>query len=210
MYLVGLTGGIGSGKSTVASRLDQLGAHVIDADAIAREVVAPGEPGLDQLVARFGPDILTSSGALDRPALAAIVFGDEDARRRLNEITHPLIRQRIAGLVVEHAGAEAGEDRDRIVVIDHPLLVETGQADDFPAVIVVVAPVEVRLQRLVEERAVDREDAEARMAAQASDEQRRAVATHVIDNSGDLESLYAQVDAVWDELRATADAEAAG
>lgn len=207
MYLVGLTGGIGSGKSTVAARFDTLGGHVIDADQVAREIVRPGEPALDDLVERFGPDILTDEGTLDRPAVAAIVFGDEAARRDLNAITHPRIRARIAAEVVEHARAEAHEARDRVVIVDHPLLVETGQTEDFPAVVVVVAPPAIRLARLVE-RGVDASDARARMAAQASDEERRAAATHVIDNGGDLVSLHAQVDQVWADLRATADANA--
>lgn len=208
MYLAGLTGGIGSGKSTVAARLAQLGAHVIDADAVAREVVEPGTPGLADIVARFGPDIVTADGALDRAALADVVFGDAEQRAALNAITHPRIGARIAEVIAGHAAAEASEPEPRIVVVDHPLLIETGQADGFPAVIVVLAPVEVRIARLVEHRGMAAADARARLETQASDAERRAVATHVIDNDGSLASLHEQVDAVHAELRAAAAAAA--
>lgn len=208
MYLAGLTGGIGSGKSTVAARLVGLGAHVVDADAVAREVVEPGTPGLAELAATFGPEVVTADGALDRQALADLVFADVARRAELNRITHPRIASRIAELVAGHAAAERDEPAPRVVVVDHPLLVETGQAADFPAVIVVVAPSRTRVARLVEQRGMDPADARARLAAQASDDERRAVATHVIDNGGSLDELHAQVDAVYEQLRTAAAASA--
>lgn len=206
MYLVGLTGGIGSGKSTVAARLAQLGAYVIDADVVAREVVEPGTPGLEAIVARFGSSVLTADGALDRPALAAIVFGDDQARAALNDITHPRIGERITERIAAHVDAEADEHRARIVVVDHPLLIETGQAAAFPAVVVVLAPEELRIQRLVGSRGMDADDVRARLRAQADDAERRAAATHVIVNDGDLDHLHEQADAVHASLRSAADA----
>lgn len=206
MYLVGLTGGIGSGKSTVAARFTELGAHVIDADVVAREVVGPGTPGLEDIVTRFGSAVLAEDGSLDRAALAALVFGDDEARAALNAITHPRIGERIAERIADHVRAEADEPRARVVVVDHPLLIETGQAEAFPAVIVVLAPEDLRLQRLVESRGMDREDARARLRAQVDDEARRAAATHVITNDGDLDHLHAQVDAVYGWLRTAANA----
>ncbi len=192
MLVVGLTGGIGSGKSTVAAMLARRGAVVIDADAIAREVVAPGTPALAALVERFGPGILDSAGHLDRKALAALAFADEESRKALEAITHPAIGEEFLRRI---SGAPEGS----IVVHDVPLLVEGGMAERYAAVIVVEAPREVRLDRL-EQRGVDRADAEARMAAQATDAARREVATWVVDNSGDLQALDAQVDAIWADL----------
>lgn len=206
MYLVGLTGGIGSGKSTVAARFSELGAHVIDADVVAREVVGRGTTGLEDIVTRFGSAVLAADGSLDRAALAAIVFDDDEARTALNAITHPRIAERIAERIADHVHAEADEPHARIVVVDHPLLIETGQAEAFPAVVVVLAPEDLRLQRLVASRGMDRDDARARLRAQVGDEVRRAVATHVITNDGDLDHLHAQVDAVHGSLRAAADA----
>ncbi|MBW3659052.1 MAG: dephospho-CoA kinase, long form [Actinobacteria bacterium] len=206
MYLVGLTGGIGSGKSTVAARFVELGAHVIDADVVAREIVEPGTPGLAAIVDRFGAGVLDADGALDRPGLAAVVFGDDDARADLNAITHPRIGERIAERVAAHAEAEADEPRQRIVIVDHPLLIETGQAEAFPAVVVVLAPDELRRERLVSSRGMDPDDVAARMRAQADDDARRAAATHVITNDGDRGHLRQQVDAVHASLRAAADA----
>ncbi|MBW3618845.1 MAG: dephospho-CoA kinase, long form [Actinobacteria bacterium] len=206
MYLVGLTGGIGSGKSTVAARLAELGTHVVDADVVAREVVEPGTPGLADIVDRFGPDVVAPDGSLDRAALAAIVFSEEEARTALNAITHPRIADRIAQHIAAHARAERDEPRQRIVVIDHPLLLETGQAAAFPAVVVVLAPEELRLERVVTSRGMDPDDARARLRAQVDDDARRSAATHVITNDGDLPHLYAQVDAVHASLRAAADA----
>ncbi len=192
--LVALTGGIGSGKSTVAARLARLGAVVVDADALAREVVAPGSPGLASVVAEFGPGVLLPDGSLDRPAVATIVFADEPARHRLEAIVHPLVGDRAAELV-------AGAPADAVVVYDVPLLAESPQSglrpvEGFDAVVVVEAPAEDRLARLVA-RGMPDEDARARMAAQASDEVRRAIADHVLVNDADLDALHAQVDALW-------------
>jgi dephospho-CoA kinase len=192
--LVGLTGGIGSGKSTVAALLEAKGATIVDADAVARSVVEPGEPALSKLVDRFGAGILDGDGRLDRAALAAIAFADEDGRKALGEITWPAI-----GEEFERQVREAPDDA--VVICDVPLLVESKAAAARPyvAVVVVEAPLELRLERL-ELRGVPRDDAERRMAAQASDEERREVATHLIDNGGDLESLTRQVDKVWADL----------
>jgi dephospho-CoA kinase len=191
---VGLTGGVASGKSTVSAILAELGAVVIDADALAREVVARGTPGLDAVVAEFGPDLLTPEGDLDRPAMGRLVFGDEGARKRLEAIVHPLVIERMAAL-------EAAADEDDVVVHDIPLLAEGGRADTFDAVVVVDAPRDLQVERMLSERGWTREDAESRIAAQATREQRRAIATHVIDNNGSLEELRARVEAVFDELR---------
>jgi len=190
--MVGLTGGIGSGKSTVADLLRARGAVIIDADAIAREVVEPGMPALAALVERFGEEILRPDGTLDRPALARIAFVDDESRRALEAITHPAIGEEFLRRV---AAAEPGT----VVVHDVPLLVESKRGFDYGAVIVVEAPVEVRLGRL-EARGVPREDAKARMAAQATDEERRAIATWVLDNAGDVAALERQVDEIWPEL----------
>ena len=186
---IGLTGGIGSGKSTVAARLAELGATVIDADAIAREVLAPGTPGLAEVAERFGADLIGPDGALDRSALGQVVFADPQALADLNAITHPRIGQRTAELM-----AAAGPDAT--VVYDVPLLVENDLASGFDAVLVVEAPLKVRLERLAG-RGMDRETAESRIAQQATDAQRRAVATVVLDNSGGLDELTEQVDRAW-------------
>ena len=183
---VGLTGGVASGKSTVAALLTELGAVVVDADQLAREVVEPGTPGLEAVVGEFGDTVLTHDGRLDRPALGAVVFGDEAARRRLEGILHPLIRERAAQI-------EAAARPGALVVHDIPLLVETGQAADFDAVLVVDVPVETQVERMVRERGWTDEDARARIAAQADREERRAVATHVIDNTGTRDDLRDRV-----------------
>jgi dephospho-CoA kinase len=188
---IGLTGGIGSGKSTVSRLLAEHGAVIVDADAIAREVVAPGSPGLAAVVDAFGAAVLTADGSLDRPALAAVVFADPEARRRLDAIVHPLVRARATEVT-----AAAGPDA--VVVNDVPLLVETGQAGTYDVVLVVEADPETRVARLVQ-RGLTAEDARARMAAQATDEQRRAVADVVLDNSGTPSELEAQVDRFWAE-----------
>ena len=203
MYLVGLTGGIGSGKSTVAARFAERGAEVIDADVIAREVVEPGGPALPGLVERFGEGILQDDGRLDRGALAAVAFVDDRSRADLDRLTHPHVAGRIASRIAE-LGAEEGARTDRIVVVDHPLLIETRQTARFDAVVVVLAPREVRTTRLRENRGLNRDDIEARMRAQVDDTARRAAATHVIDNSSDLDHLDAQVDVVYEALRAGA------
>lgn len=200
MLVIGLTGGMGAGKSTVARLLGEHGAHVIDADAVAREVVQPGEPALAAITEEFGDEVLTDDGALDRGAMAEIVFADEERLRALEAITHPAIRARIAELLDEHERAEAEESGQRVVVLDHPLLVETGLAGDLSVVVVVTAPEDVRVRRLVEDRGVDEADARARMRAQATDEQRRAAATHVVPNDGDADALRGRVAALWEEL----------
>jgi len=191
---VGLTGGVASGKSTVSAILDELGAVIIDADVLAREVVAQGTPGLERVVAEFGTEVLTPDGDLDRPAMGRLVFGDEDARRRLEAIVHPLVFERIVEL-------EEAAGPDDIVVHDIPLLAESGRSDSFDAVIVVDATREQQLDRMTTERGWTREDAEARMLAQASREERLAVATHVIENTGTLEELRARVEDVFAELK---------
>ena len=190
---VALTGGIASGKSTVAAILRDLGAEVIDADRIAREVVAPGTPGLAQVVDRFGPDVLTADGELDRPAVAEHVFADEDARRDLEAIIHPLVYE-------ESARREAEAPVGALVVHDIPLLAESGRAEDYDAVLVVDAPAELQVARMVDDRGWSREDAESRIAAQATREQRLEIATHVIDNAGNLEELEERVREVHAEL----------
>jgi len=190
MLLIGLTGGIGSGKSAVATRLAELGAIVIDADAIAREVVEPGTDGLVQVVAEFGPDVLTATGELDRAALGRLVFADPQRRQALERIIHPRVRARSAEIV-------STAPDDAVVVNDIPLLVETGQAKNFPLVIVVLAAEDVRVARLLRDRGMSEEDARARIAAQATDEQRREVADIVIVNDGTLEDLRVAVDAAW-------------
>jgi dephospho-CoA kinase len=188
---IGLTGGIGSGKSTVSRLLAERGAVIIDADRIAREVVEPGTPGLAAVVAAFGDGVLADDGALDRPALAAIVFSDPQARARLDGIVHPLVRSRSAELA-------AAAPSDAVLVQDVPLLVETGQAGSYDLVLVVEADEPTRVARLVE-RGLTAGDAHARIATQATDEQRRAVADVVLDNSGSFAALVAQVDRFWAE-----------
>ena len=192
---VGLTGGVASGKSTVSALLKEEGAVVIDADRLAREVVAKGTPGLDQVVAAFGAEILTPDGEMDRAAVGAIVFADEGRRKVLESIVHPLVFERIVEL-------EAAAGPDDLVVHDIPLLAESGRADTFDAVIVVDAPTEVQVERMLRDRGWTREDAESRIAAQATREDRRAIATYVIDNTGTLDDLRAQVAEVVEELRA--------
>ena len=196
MLRIGLTGGIGSGKSTVAGLLAARGAVVVDADRIAREVVEPGTPGLAAVVEAFGESVLAGDGSLDRPALAAVVFTDPQARARLDAIVHPLVRDRSVELI-------AAAPSDAVLVNDVPLLVETGQAGTYDLVLVVEADLATRLSRLVE-RGLAEEDARARIASQATDEQRRAVADVVLDNSGTREQLAEQVDRFWEERVAPA------
>ena len=195
---VGLTGGIASGKSTVAAMLEELGAVIIDGDKLAREVVERGTPGLAAVVEAFGEELLTPEGDLDRPALGRIVFGDEAKRRVLEGIVHPLVFERYAAL-------EASAPEGALVVHDIPLLAESGRADTFDAVLVVDVPVETQVERLVRDRGMDRSDAEARIAAQATREQRLAIATHVLDNTGTREQLRDRVHEVVAELRGAAD-----
>lgn len=194
---VGLTGGVAAGKSTVSAMLAELGAVVIDADLLAREVVAPGTEGLAEVVDEFGPDVLTPQGELDRAALGAIVFADEARRRALEAIIHPRVRARAAAL-------EAAAGPSSVVVHDIPLLTETGQASSFDGVVVVDVPTQTQHARMVSLRGLTPDEADARIAAQASRPERLAVATYVIDNTGDLSELRAQVEAVFDQLKGRA------
>lgn len=193
MLKVGLTGGIGAGKSEVSRLLVTYGAVLIDSDRIAREVVEPGTPGLAAVVEEFGPDVLTAEGALDRPALGALVFADAGRLATLNAIVHPLVGARAAE-------RERAAPEDAVVVHDVPLLVENGLAPLYDLVVVVDASAETQLHRLVTLRGMTESDARARMAAQATREQRRAVADRIVDNDGPLEALEPQVRAVWEEL----------
>ncbi|MEE6280856.1 dephospho-CoA kinase [Georgenia sunbinii] len=200
MLSIGLTGGIGSGKSTVARELERLGAVVVDADAIAREVVAPGTPGLAAVVAAFGAKVIDADGALDRPALGAVVFADPDARSRLEEITHPLI-------AAEASRRQAVVPPGGVVVHDVPLIVEKNLASRYDLVVVVGADDETRVRRLVDDRGMSEDDARARLAAQASDRERREVADVWLDNSGTREELLARVHALWPQLESRAGAD---
>jgi dephospho-CoA kinase len=194
---VGLTGGIGSGKSVVSERLAALGAVVLDGDKAARAVVEPGMPGLAKIAEAFGPDVLRPDGSLDRAKLAGIVFSDEAAREKLNAITHPLIHEHIRA--AEEAAVEAGGP-DTVVVHDIPLLAEGQRAAEFDVVIVVDVPTEVQVSRLAD-RGLPEDQARARMAAQATRDQRLAISDIVIDNSGTLEGLDRRVADVWADLR---------
>ncbi|RFU85268.1 dephospho-CoA kinase [Streptomyces triticagri] len=193
MLKVGLTGGIGAGKSEVSRLLDSYGAVLVDADRIAREVVEPGTPGLAAVVAAFGEEILTPDGALDRPRLGSVVFADPERLSVLNGIVHPLVGARSAEL-------EAAAPPDAVVVHDVPLLAENGLAPLYDLVVVVDASPATQLHRLVQLRGMSEQDARARMAAQADREKRLAVADVVIDNDGPLEALEPQVRAVWEDL----------
>ena len=194
VLLVGLTGGIGAGKSTVAALLAERGAVILDADLVAREVVEPDQPAFHALVERFGTEIVDSDGRLDRQKLAQVAFATPESKAALDAITHPAIHAEF--------GRRMMEAPDGIVVLDVPLLVESKTAAErgYEVVIVVEAPEELRLDRL-EGRGVERDDAAARMRAQATDEERRAVATHLIDNGTDHQALITQVDALWLDLQ---------
>ncbi|CAB4751963.1 unannotated protein [freshwater metagenome] len=194
MKRIGLTGGIGSGKSTVASLLLEHGAIVIDADAIARELVEPGQPALAALVAEFGPGILTPVGTLSRGELAKLAFSDPEATKRLNSIMHPLIGAESARLI--QAAPESA-----VVVYDMPLLVETNQRDLVDLVVVVDVPEQVQIERAVSLRGLEQEDVERRMRAQVSRDERLAIADYVIDNSGSAEELKASVAGLWADLK---------
>src|SRR4051794_41180316 len=197
---VGLTGGIGSGKSEVSRRLRELGAVVIDADAVAREVVEPGTPGLDAVVEAFGEGVLHADGTLDREGLGRIVFADPDKLARLNAIVHPLVGERIAGRM-----AEVERDHpDGVVVYDVPLLVENHLQDGYDVVLVVAASAETQLRRLVQHRGMSEDDARARIAAQAPLPDKLAVADIVVDNDGPLAALGPRVQEVWADLSARA------
>ncbi|MGN6272844.1 MAG: dephospho-CoA kinase [Protaetiibacter sp.] len=198
--LVALTGGIASGKSTVARRLEELGAVVVDADRVAREVVEPGTPALARIAEVFGSGVIAADGTLDRAALGAIVFGDDDARRTLNAITHPAVGERSRALFA----AAQSADPDAVVVYDVPLLVDehgNGRAGEFDRVIVVSADEETRVRRLMHLRGMDEGEARRRIASQAPEAARRAIADDVIDANGTLAQTLAQVDALWVRLR---------
>ncbi len=199
MLKVGLTGGIGSGKSWVSARLASHGAVVVDADLLAREVVAGGSPGFERVVARFGPQVVGPDGRLDRQALGRRVFADAADLADLNAIVHPLVGERASTLIeqAERAGVP-------MVVHDVPLLVENGLANSYDVVVVVDAPVEVQLSRLVRDRGMSRADALARIAQQSTRDVRLAAADEVLDNGGTLDELADQVDLLWQRLRARA------
>jgi dephospho-CoA kinase len=192
MRVVGLTGGIGTGKSTVSTMLRELGATVIDADEATRAVQARGSDGLRQLAEEFGPEILAPDGDLDRQRLAEIAFRDPEARQRLNGIVHPLVRQWMA-----ERQREAAERGDPVVVMDIPLLFEARGSGAFETVLLVYAPEDVQLDRLVRLRGMGEDQARARIAAQMPIEEKRALATHVIENTGDLEALRREVEQAW-------------
>ncbi|MDQ4107577.1 MAG: dephospho-CoA kinase [Actinomycetota bacterium] len=199
MLLVGLTGGIGSGKSTVARLLEQRGAAVIDADQLAREAIAKGTPGFERVVDAFGPDVVTSDGDLDRSALAARIFADPAQKSALEAIVHPEVARRFGELVDAYRASE------RIVVYVTPLLVELGLAPAFDVVVVVTASPHLRVSRVASERGLSPDDVRGRMAAQATDEQRVEVADVLIDNDGSLAELEHQAGRLWDDLWARAD-----
>ena len=197
MLLVGLTGGIGAGKSTVARMLADRGAVVFDADQLAREAIEPGTRGYEAVIDRFGSTIVGSDGSVDREVLADVVFEDEAARRDLEAIIHPEVGRLFREVT------DARRDTDDIVVHDIPLLVEAGMQDGFDVVVVVEAPEAVRIARLAD-RAMPEPEARERMAAQATDEERARVADVVIHNTGDMEELERQVDELWQDLRTRA------
>lgn len=196
MFRIGLTGGIAAGKSVVSRRLDELGAVVIDHDVLAREAVAPGSVGLAEVVEAFGDQVLADDGALDRPALGRVVFGDTRARTRLEGIVHPQVRR----LAAEREAAAGAADPRAVVVHDVPLLVETGQADRFHLLAVVDAPAAQRVERLVTGRSMTEAEARSRVSAQADDGERLAVADVVLDGTGTEDGLRAQVDELWSRV----------
>ncbi len=198
MLLVGLTGGIGSGKSTVARMLEKRGAVLFDADVLARQAVAPGSRGYEKVVERFGPNVLAPGGGLDREALASIVFADPAARRDLEGIVHPEVRRMFA------EGCEEYRDSDRVVVFSAPLLVETGMHTAFDLLIVVSAPVATQIERLMRDRGMPERAVQARIDAQLPLEAKAEVADVLVDNEGPLQDLERQVDRVWRDLEARA------
>lgn len=198
MLLVGLTGGIGSGKSTVARMLEERGAVVFDADLLAREAVEPGTPGHAAVIERFGADVLAPGGELDREALASIVFADPSARRDLEQIVHPEVRRLFA------EGSEAYHDTDRIVVFSAPLLVESGMHTAFEILVVVSATVATQVERLMRQRGMSEAAIRARIDAQAPLEDKAAVADFLVDNEGTLAELQSQVERLWHDLSARA------
>ncbi len=194
MKLIGLTGGIGSGKSTIARRLAEHGAHIIDADQVAREVVEPGTPALAEISALFGTRVLNSDGSLNRGALGEIVFNDPDQRLQLNSIVHPAVQRRTQELFSQ-------APQDSVVVYDVPLLVETQNEYSFDEIIVASAPEAVRIERLMEHRGMLESEAASRIESQAPEEERLKIASFVIDTSGDISHTYSQVDALWAHLK---------
>jgi dephospho-CoA kinase len=194
VLLVGLTGGIGSGKSTVARLLEKLGAVVFDADLLAREAVEPGTPGHAAVIERFGADVLAPGGELDREALASVVFADPSARRDLEEIVHPEVRRLFA------EGSEAYRDTDRVVVFSAPLLVETGMHTAFEVLVVVSATVATQIERLMRQRGMSEPSIRARIDAQAPLEDKAAAADFLVDNEGSLDELESQVEQLWNDL----------
>jgi dephospho-CoA kinase len=199
--LIGLTGGIASGKSTVGARLAELGAVLVDADRLAREVVEPGTPGLAAIAERFGPSVISADGSLNRPALGALIFANADDRAALNDITHPAIWRRAKELFAEAEEA----DPDVIIVYDVPLLAEAA-ADRpmrFDTIVVVHADVETRVKRMVELRGMSEDEARGRIRSQASDDERLRFADVVIDSNGSLDETLAQVDSLWADLSGT-------
>ena len=198
MLLVGLTGGIGSGKSTVARMLEARGAVVFDADLLAREAVEPGTPGHTAVLERFGADVLAPGGELDREALASIVFADPSARRDLEQIVHPEVRRLFA------EGSEAYHDTDRIVVFSAPLLVESGMHTAFEILVVISATVATQIERLMRQRGMSEAAIRARIDAQAPLEDKAAVADFLVDNGGTLAELESQVERLWHDLSARA------
>jgi dephospho-CoA kinase len=200
VYLIGLTGGIAAGKSAVAARLAERGAVVIDADQLARKAVEPGSPALEQIAARFGPEVITSDGSLNRPALGAIIFADADARAALNDITHPAIGR----LGADRMAEATAKDPDAVVVYDVPLLVESSSRlgpFDFDLIVVVVASADTRIARMMELRGLTRDEAERRVNSQATDAERRAVADVVIDSDGSLDETLRTADELWQTVK---------
>lgn len=196
MTVVALTGGVAAGKTTVTEILSARGAVVIDADVLARRAVEPGSPGLEEIRTRFGPDVLDSSGSLDRGALGSVVFHDPEARADLNAIVHPRVKQ----LYHEELAAVQGQSPEKIVVYAVPLLAEARSASEFDAIVVVHAPADLRISRLQEHRGLSEEDARARVAAQVSDDTRLAMADSVLDTSGDVENTQRGANELYDEL----------
>lgn len=204
MPLWGLTGGIAAGKSTVAAELAKHGAIVIDADQVVRELQLPGQPVFDAIVERFGDGVVAADGSLDRPALGQLIFGDASARADLNAIVHPAVYAETQRRIRDAFLA----DPDAIVVNDVPLMVEADRTRGWELIIVADAPAEQRIERLVSLRGMDEADARARVASQASDDERRAIADVLIDTSGSLEQTRSQVDALWSrEVRKSGDAQ---
>ncbi|MFF2633711.1 dephospho-CoA kinase [Microbacterium sp. NPDC058021] len=206
MPLIALTGGIASGKSTIAGRLAEHGAVIVDADRIVREVQSPGSPVLTEIAAAFGDDVITADGSLDRARLASRVFGDDDAVTRLNAIVHPAVREESARRFAAARAADPGA----VVVYDVPLLVEARADDPWDLIVVAHAPAALRVDRLVQLRGMAEADARARIAAQVSDERRLEIADVVIDTTGTLAATLAQTDELWARLTASLPDEAVG